>query len=366
MIDPDGVELVNPAFPDLEGRRILDLKDAKGKLLVRDMFDLAREYGSGWVDYMWPKPGEHIPTLKSAFVAHANYNDHWLLVGCGVYLEDAPIAEESDDQMSAAALMALVRDAAAVLEQKGEMAFPEFRQKDGPWYQGDRYFFAWTLDGMRYFHAANPAGEGKQMSEFRDANGRPMGFMFLDVGNSAAGEGWVHYMYPEPGEIYPMWKSTYLKRVTFPSGVPYIIGCGVYQMKMDRPFIEDLVDRASELVSREGPDAFPTLRNRLGSFVFMDTYVFVISPDGVELVNPAFPTMEGQNMMDLRDLNGELSVKKEIDLAMRNGSGWLDMNWYVPGKNIQGIKHTFVRKVVHQGNVYIIGSGFYDKDQPVK
>lgn len=366
VIDPNGVELVNPAFPTLEGRNILDLKDAGGKQLVREMFATLREKGSGWVDYMWPKPGEHIPTMKSTYVSQANFDDQWVLVGCGVYLGDAPVAEGPEDKISASELMQKVRDAADVFQKEGEAAFPKFRQEGGPWFKGDQYFFAWTLDGTRYFHAANPAGEGEQMSGYKDALGRPMGLMFLDVGNSPSGEGWVHYMYPEPGEIYPMWKSTYLKRVTFPSGEQYIIGCGIYQMEMDRPFIEDLVDRAAGLIAMEGEDAFPVLSDRRGAFYFMDTYVFVVSPDGTELLNPAFPSLEGQNMLELKDLGGEYTVKKEIDLAMRDGKGWLDMMWYIPGKNTKGVKHTYVRKVVNQGKVYIVGSGFFNNDQPVK
>jgi signal transduction histidine kinase len=137
-------------------------------------------------------------------------------------------------------------------------------------------------------------------------------------------------------------------------------------MQMDRPFIEDLVDRAADLVAMDGPEAFSVLRDRKGPFVFMDTYVFVITPEGVELVNPAFPALQGQNMLELTDLKGEPVVKKEIELAMNQGSGWLDMYWYVPGKNTMGIKHTYVRKVEHKGSTYILGSGFFNSDEPVK
>jgi signal transduction histidine kinase len=40
----------------------------------------------------------------------------------------------------------------------------------------------------------------------------------------------------------------------------------------------------------------------------MDTYVFVESTDGVELVNAAQPSLEGRNLMDLRDLKGKALV----------------------------------------------------------
>jgi hypothetical protein len=119
--------------------------------------------------------------------------------------------------------------------------------------------------------------------------GRPIGKMFLEAAATPSGEGWGHYMYPEPGDIFPTWKSTFVKRVTFPSGKQYIIGCGIYNMEMDKAFIEDVVDRAAALIADRGKEAFGQLRDKTGPFVFMNTYVFVETPDGTELVNPALP-----------------------------------------------------------------------------
>ena len=65
-------------------------------------------------------------------------------------------------------------------------------------------------------------------------------------------------------------------------------------MDMDKAFIEDVVNRAAALVEESGTDAFARLRDKTGPFVFMDTYVFVDSEDGVELVNPAQPSLEGK------------------------------------------------------------------------
>ena len=120
--------------------------------------------------------------------------------------------------MTAPELMALVREAAAVFEKEGDSAYPEFREKGSKWLRDDTYFFVWKTDGTRVFHAADPAIEGQQASDAMDALGRPYGRMFLNAAASSSGEGWVHYMYPEPGDIFPAWKSTFIKRVTFPSG----------------------------------------------------------------------------------------------------------------------------------------------------
>jgi len=359
VFDPQGIDLVNPGFPNLEGRKLLDLKDAHGKQPVREMFEVVQTSGSGWVDYMWPKPGESVPTQKSAYVSRAKMGDQWVLVGCGVYLADAPKAAPVGKKMTAAELTALVREGAAVFEKQGEQAYPEFRQQGSKWLHDDTYFFVWSMDGTRVFHAANPAGEGEDMRGMKDIVERPIGQMILDAAGSPASEGWVHYMYPEPGDIFPTWKSTFIKRVTFPSGKPHIVGCGIYNMQMERAFIEDVVGRAASLLAEKGRDAFSLLRDRTGPFVFMDTYVFVTSPEGTELVNPALPSLEGRSIIDLRDLKGNAAIREEIDAAMKRGSAWLDMTWFKPGHNTPALKQTFVRKAQFGEETYIVGSGIY-------
>ena len=328
VVDPSGLGIINPAFPSTDGKNQLDQKDTQGKSFVREMLRTVQENGSGWVDYMWPKPGENIATQKSVCVSKAKLGkDKWVLVGCGVYLADAPKIASPERKMSSRDLMQLVREAAVVFEQQGEKAFPEFRVKGSKWFHDDCYFFVWTMDGTRYFHAANPAGEGADMSGFKDVLDRPMGQMTLEVGNSTAGEGWVHYMYPEPGDVFPTWKSSFIKRVKFPSGKEYLIGSGIYNMEMDKNFIEDVVNRAADLVSRQGEKAFDRFRDKKGPFLFMDTYVFVNNLKGVELVNPAQPSLEGKNLLDTRDAHGKLAIKEYLDAAVKNGSAWVDYYW---------------------------------------
>jgi signal transduction histidine kinase len=361
VVDPDGIERVNPAFPSLEGRNVLDVKDTRGTHLVREMLQVTRTSGKGWVDYMWPKPGESVSTRKSTYVSKAKIGDEWVLVGCGVYLANAQKAISKVKKMTAPQLRTLVRDAAAEFKKSGENAYPAFRKKGTKWFHDDVYFFAWTLDGVRVFHAANPAGEGVNVSDIKDVLGRPWGKMFLDAAATADGEGWVHYMYPEPGDIFPTWKSSFVKRVSFPSGKQYLVGCGIYNMDMDKAFIEDVVNRAATLIARHGKEAFGQLRDKTGAFVFMDTYVFVDNLNGIELVNVAQPSLEGKNLMDLKDLRGKAVERELINVVMKKGSGWVEYYWYQPGGNAPALKQTYVRKAQFEGQTYMIGSGLYVK-----
>jgi signal transduction histidine kinase len=359
VVEPDGVEVVNPAFPNLEGRNLLDVKDTEGKPLVREMLDVIRTRGSGWVEYMWPQPGESVSTRKSAYVRRADRGGRQLLVGAGVYLADAPKSAPARAAMTVPELQAFVRDAAALFTARGEAAFAEFRVKGSKWFHGETYVFVWSADGRRVFNAPNPSMEGLDASGVKDVQGRPYGRMFLDVARSPSGEGWVHYVFPEPGGLFPRWKSSYLMRATPPSGGTYVVGCGIYEMQMDRAFVEDLVARAAALLAERGRGAFATLRDPHGPFVFMDTYVFVDTPDGVEVVNAAQPSLEGKNLIDIRDVNGKELVRDYIAAAREDGPAWIEYHWYRPGRSEPSRKLACVRRVRSGPDTYIVGSGFY-------
>lgn len=84
----DGTVLVLPASPDLEGENIINMKDANGKLFMQEFAETAKTKGSGWVDYMWPKPGEDKPSDKMSYIKRAVMPDgDIVIVGAGIYAE---------------------------------------------------------------------------------------------------------------------------------------------------------------------------------------------------------------------------------------------------------------------------------------
>ena len=86
--DMKGVNLMHPASPELEGKDLIDLKDANGKAIVREFIETAKTKGQGWVEYLWPKPGEKTPSKKISYVKRAKMaNGETVVVGAGVYLK---------------------------------------------------------------------------------------------------------------------------------------------------------------------------------------------------------------------------------------------------------------------------------------
>jgi methyl-accepting chemotaxis protein len=80
--------LLNVAFPAREGTNTTGQKDANGKLFHHDFIQMAKSpKGSGWVDYMFPKPGQTQPSQKWAYVRGFNLGGVPSLVASGFYLE---------------------------------------------------------------------------------------------------------------------------------------------------------------------------------------------------------------------------------------------------------------------------------------
>ncbi|HYB57792.1 MAG TPA: cache domain-containing protein [Alphaproteobacteria bacterium] len=81
IYDMNGVCVAHGARPALIGKNLIDLKDQDGKYLIRELRDMAKDHGSGWVDYKWPNPITNKIEDKSSYVE--KMGDYF--VGVGVY-----------------------------------------------------------------------------------------------------------------------------------------------------------------------------------------------------------------------------------------------------------------------------------------
>ena len=83
--DQKGNVLLNPAFPKREGTNVSGQTDASGKKFHDLMLETARTKGSGWVDYMFPKPGQTTPSHKWTYVKRVTIDGSPALLGAGFY-----------------------------------------------------------------------------------------------------------------------------------------------------------------------------------------------------------------------------------------------------------------------------------------
>ena len=136
-------------------------------------------------------------------------------------------SKASEEKSNKEYVVLLVNEAVNRIEREGEESFAEFRQRDSKWFHDDFYIFVWRTDGIRVVYPPDPGGEGEDMSKLEDANGKPIGKLFIDIATSELGEGWIDYEWPKPNETKPSKKHAYIKRAEF-GGQRLLVGSGYY------------------------------------------------------------------------------------------------------------------------------------------
>lgn len=86
VIDIDGVSLLSPPSPQVEGTSLLKVRDGAGGLPFRTLLAEVGTKGEGFVRYPWPKPGESGAREKLSFAR--SVPELGLVVGSGVYVDD--------------------------------------------------------------------------------------------------------------------------------------------------------------------------------------------------------------------------------------------------------------------------------------
>lgn len=79
----DGTNVCHGANKALIGKNLIDLKTADGQFLIKNLADIAKTKGSGWIDYQWPHPLTKKTESKRAYVLKIPGYDG--LVGAGCY-----------------------------------------------------------------------------------------------------------------------------------------------------------------------------------------------------------------------------------------------------------------------------------------
>ena len=79
-----GKVVTHPIKPGLVGKNLMGVKDVNGKLFFAEFLKVGQSStGTGWVSYMWPKPGEKKPSKKNSYVLKVP--DHSIIVIAGFY-----------------------------------------------------------------------------------------------------------------------------------------------------------------------------------------------------------------------------------------------------------------------------------------
>ncbi len=78
--------VMHPIKPELDGKDLADFKDPTGKRLFASFVDTVKASQTGFVDYLWPKPGFAEPVRKISYVA--GFTPWGWIIGTGIYVND--------------------------------------------------------------------------------------------------------------------------------------------------------------------------------------------------------------------------------------------------------------------------------------
>ncbi|HEY3057241.1 MAG TPA: cache domain-containing protein [Thermoanaerobaculia bacterium] len=82
---PDEKAVCHPNA-SMVGRDTTDIVDANGTKIGMMFIAASKKKGGGWVEYVWPRPGQTTPVKKSSYATRVKAPDgKWYIVGAGGY-----------------------------------------------------------------------------------------------------------------------------------------------------------------------------------------------------------------------------------------------------------------------------------------
>jgi len=207
-------------------------------------------------------------------------------------------------------------------------------------YQDGNYLWINTMDPVMVMHPLKPSLNGEDLSGFKDPNGKRLFVEMAEV-CAANGEGFVDYFWPKPGEDEPVAKLSFVKLF---EPWNWVIGTGVYLETAEAQFKQNAKRQIGNL--RFGPQG--------------EDYFFILDTDGVIVMHPIKPELDGKDLSDFRDPKGNRLFNDMVEVATSEGEGFVDYYWPKPGEEQPVPKLSFVKLFEQWG--WIVGTGVYVDD----
>ena len=101
--------------------------------------------------------------------------------------------------------------------------------------------------------------------------------------------------------------------------------------------------------------AFEEINKVPGKFAKGEVFVFAFDYDATCIANGGVPKLIGKNIMNLKDLDGNLFMHKLVKTA-REGGGWVKYRWMNPKKKVKEWKFSYIEPV---DNKWFVGGGIH-------
>jgi uncharacterized protein YcfL len=211
-------------------------------------------------------------------------------------------------------LVKFVYDASLILEKDGMKSLAYFQNNRKLFHTPDYYLYIYDMKGTNIYHAGMEHLEGKNLWNVTDKNGKKAIQLVLDaLEDKNSPHAWVHYSWWEPGNFYPVPKSSCHFKVTTPEGKEIFVGGGINYPHEEQEFIRIIVDDAAQLIADKGRSALADIANPVSQYNYRDVRVFAFLPDGEMLISPAInSTFSQTNLLECADEVGHKPFVKAL------------------------------------------------------
>ncbi len=318
----------------LVGQNLIDLQDSRGKPLIKELIEVAKTKGKGWVEYYWRNEFKRSyvekvidPKTKTEYLIAGGYHPNITLGTVKNYVERA----------------------IHYLKANGsKQAFSEFSNVVGEFAQGALGIFVFDLEGKCLANGENPSFVGQNLLKLRSSDGRYFVRDMIELAQKKK-RALISYVNRNANAV------AYVEFVETPDG-KFVVGAEFFPSSKTAS-TQTLVSRAVELVNQSDIDIALGLLSEPGSdYVRGDLSIFVYDAEGTRLVNGTNKSQLWKNLLNATDQQGKMIVNDIITIAV-NGGGWAEYQTRNAQRKVY-VK-SVPKKMGDKFKNYIVGSGYF-------
>ncbi|NQY53815.1 MAG: cache domain-containing protein [Campylobacteraceae bacterium] len=193
--DFSGQMIMHPIKPSLVQKDLSNIMDENGKRIFYEFGKIAKLYGSGFIDYVWTKPGHKKSQDKISYLS--TFKAYNWVVGNGEY----------------------VGDVTAKLQKEALIAISNMK------YGTSGYFWINNSKHEVVMHGSKPSLAGRDLTNLQDPKGKYIYKEIVKIANKHSDGKALHYFWPKPGEDKDIGKLAYVQKF---QAWDWIIGTGAY------------------------------------------------------------------------------------------------------------------------------------------
>ena len=319
--NPQGVCLILPPKPQLEGKNLMHIKDTNGVEVIKEVVNAGLS-GEGFVTYLWAKPGFDTPQTKVSYVKM--FKPLNLILGTGSYVDD-------------------------ISEQAKKEAIKEISHMR---YGKGNYFWINDSNYKIIGHGTNQSLVGKSVKDVKDKKGKYLFQEAVRIASAKKEGGSLRYFWSMPGKDGDFEKISFVKKF---EPWDFIIGTGVY--------LEDLENEVARMEKKANEKVVDSIISSviLSLAIIILTIILILFMMNKIIIKPLNSFQDGL-LGFFKYLNKESQDVKELEIVSKDEIGEMSS---VINENIKKSKSIIeednkliedVKNVVNR-----VSDGFLDK-----